>query len=1037
MECQSCGRANPAESRFCGSCGAALPAARPLGRRATVTIVFCDAVADSAASPDPEVRRYEMARFFELVSGVLSEFGGTVEKYVGDPVMAVFGVPVLHEDDALRALRAVNEIRSRVDVTVGVNTGEVLVGSATDAALVTGDVVNVAARLREAAQPGEVIVGPDTYRLARTAGHFEPVDAQRLRGRAGETVAYRMVDLSIDAELVRRDLTSTLVGRQVELLLLEHAYHRSVADSTTHLFTVLGGAGVGKSRLVAELTRTVARDALLMTGRCLPYGQGITFWPVVEMMRQVAHFDAATPTAEMRQLIGDLLRDEPQSDVVIERLLHLVGRSEVATAPEETAWAVRKLFEAIAAEQRVVALFDDIHWAEPTLLDLITHLADWSRSVPMLLVCMARPDLLETRPSWGGGMPNTTTIQLHPLSDDECVALVGDRLGSGELDAALRDRLLEMAEGNPLFLEQTLSMLVEEGGLHLEDGQWVLGTGELAVPPTIHAIVSARLDGLPEPERHVVEAASVIGVSFDLDQLGGLVTSQIAADLDRHVGALVRRELLVPERAAATDAPGFRFRHLLIRDAAYRSIPKWVRADLHERFGAYLDSAVGARARELEEIVGYHLEQAYSHRSDLVLGADRSRILAENAAERLGSAGRRALDRDDFAAAANLLGRAVALLDPEAPDRTALLPHLGTAQSAIGQVREASSTLEEELVLASSAGDSGVVAHVTLLRVLLQLEVDPEGAADFARIEARRLIPEFEQLGDDLSLARCWRLLGNSYHMRCQAAAAEDAFARALRHALAVGDRSEQSDACAGLLMMARRGPRPVPDALRRCADMADQVAWRQTTQVTACQTLAALHAMRGEFGLAREQTDVARQVFDDLGLKGWSGQARAYVELLAGDLSAAESELRAGYDALERLDKRGFLATQSALLAQVVFARGGLDEAQHLAGVSRGHAAKDDVDAQVGWRSVEAKVLAHRGEAAAAEDLARAAVRLAETTDYPILRADAQLDLAEVLAAVGDAAGARSAVEQALLLLESKGNLVRAAHARGRAAAL
>ena len=1045
-ECQECGRANPPDALYCGGCGGVLPTNEDLtGRRMTVTVLFCDAsdLATLGAESDPERLRELRSHFFDVVRAVLARYGGTLEKYVGDAVMAVFGVPVPHEDDALRAVRSAAEVRAalaaepltaELQPSIGINTGEVLVGGADGGSLVSGDAVNVAARLQQLAGPGEILVGDDCWRVVRSTARFEAIDAVALRGRTSASAAHRLVELLPDAELVPRDLGSPLVGRDVELLLLEHAFNRCVAVRTAHLFTVLGPAGVGKSRLVAELTRAQAERATVLCGRCLPYGQGITFWPLAEVVREAAGLESAADAGEVAARLAQLLRDDVHQPLVVSRLLELLGLSTGIAAPEELAWAMRKLLESVAGDRPVIVVLDDVHWAEPSLLDLVLHVADWAQDAPILLACLARPELLDLRPSWGGGMANTTTIQLHPLSDAECEQLTEHLLGDGRLEGGLRDQLFALAEGNPLFLEQTLSMLREDGALERAGDTWIHRGGELAVPPSIHAILAARLGGLEAPERAVVEAAAVVGGSFDHDAVASLVSPRTAEQLPAILEALVRRDLLLPERTVSATGAGYRFRHLLIRDAAYRSLPKAARGDLHERFAGWLEeSQVG---RELEEVVGYHLEQAYTHRRELLLTADSSAELAWQAADRLASAGRRALERDDFPAAINLLGRAAALVEGDDGTRARLLPALGSSLSAVGDIERATVVLAEALTLAEVLDDAALVAHVTLLRVLLQIEADPEGAADRGRIEARRLIPRFEEHGDDLSLARCWRLLGNSYHMRCQAAAAEDAFTRALRHARQAGDRGEQSEACAGLLMMARRGPRPVDAALQRVTEMRTQVDWRQTTEIAAHTTVSALLAMRGDFDQAREQSRTAESIFRDLGLSGWSGQNLAYVELLAGRPHEAYDALHEGYAVLERLQKRGFLASQAAFLAQVCHDIDRDDEAEHFAGISREHAAMDDVDAQVGWRSALAKVEAGRGELGIAEDLARAAVRLAHTTDYPNLRGDAEADLATVLRLAGRPAEAAAALERALDHYLLKGNLVRASRARERLAA-
>ena len=442
--CPSCGQENPEGFRLCGMCGSplAVEPERSGDVRKVVTVVFCDVAGYTAAGErlDPEALRRLQSRYFADVRAALERHGGKVEKFIGDAAMAVFGIPQVHEDDALRAVRAAADVREAVaalglEGRIGVNTGEVVAGAGD--ALVTGDAVNVAARLEQSAEPGEILIGEDTFRLVRDAVDAEPVEPLRLKGKQEVVAAYRLSSVGADQAGVARRLRSPLVGRRRELELLRNAFERMAGERACHLFTVLGPAGVGKSRLVAEFLDGV--DATVLRGRCLPYGEGITFWPLHEVLEKVGDDERARPA------------------------LDLLGGT--AAAPEELFLAVRRLLEALARERPLAVVFDDLQWAEPTFLDLVEHVADWSRDAPILLVCLARPELLDARRGWGGDKFNATSVLLEPLGAEESGHLLANLLGSAHLPAEASARITEAAEGNPLFVEELLAMLIDEGRL--------------------------------------------------------------------------------------------------------------------------------------------------------------------------------------------------------------------------------------------------------------------------------------------------------------------------------------------------------------------------------------------------------------------------------------------------------------------------------------------------------------------------------------------------------------------------------------------
>ena len=1048
--CPSCGEENPKRFRLCGFCGTQLVAgAPPQEVRKTVTIVFSDLKGSTSLGEklDSESLQGLMSRYFDRMRDVLERHGGTVEKFIGDAIMAVFGLPKVHEDDALRAVRAAAEMqRTLVELNeelerdwgaslttrTGVNTGEVVTGDPrAGQRLVLGDAVNVAARLEQAAGEMEVLLGELTSRLVRDAVEAEAVEPLELKGKSKPVPAYKLV--SIPSAPSQEPATFPLIGRDSELALLTRELERAVDDRECRLVTLLGDPGVGKSRLVGEFSAAVGAEADVFGGRCLAYGRGITFWPLAEALRQAAGIvdDDAPPAA--RAKLSAIVDD----DAVAERIASAFGLSEQQFLVDEVFWAVRRVLETLARRRPLVVVFDDIHWAEQTFLELIEHLVDTVRDAPLLLLCPARPILLEQRPSWAQ-RPKEVRLVLTPLSQADVALVLENLLGSPDIPEDARRRIVEAAEGNPLFAEQLLSMMVDEGLLRHDDGRWVAAgdLSRLSVPPTIQALLAARLDQLEHEERLVLEAAAVVGQRFAQDAVQELVPDLAAKDVAAHLAALRRKQLVRPQRSDVHGARTFRFHHILVRDAAYQGILKRSRATLHERFVAWADRVNRLRDREseFEEILGYHLEQAHGYLSELGPLDDHGRELGMRAAERLASPGRRAFARGDMPAAANLLRRAAALLPAHDRRRLELLPSLGEALGEIGEFAWAEVFLDEAVQGSGATGEPTLLARAELVRLLVGSHSKDGWSQDEVVRRAEVSIPVFEAAGDDAGLAQAYRLLAWAHGTACRYDAAAAAAERAVEHARLAGDERQRTHAASQYAVAAVEGPKPVLEAIERCEEIVEQVTDDRRSCGTVMGHLGCLEAMRGRFDRARELCSTGRLLLQDTGLNvvaASRSQDSCIVEMLAGDPAAAERDLRRDFDALTEMGEAYLLSTIAGELARAVYVQGRIGEAEELSRIAEQFSAADDVTSQALWRSVRAKALALRGDPDSALGLAEEAVALLRVTDALVRQADALVDEAEVLGLLGRGAEARERLQEAIRLFERKGNFVAAEQAR------
>jgi class 3 adenylate cyclase/tetratricopeptide (TPR) repeat protein len=1026
--------------------------------RKVVTVLFADIRGSTGLGQDldPESLQNLLSRFFGEMRRVVERHEGLVEKFIGDAVMAVFGLPRVHEDDAVRAVRAAAEMREAlaalneefvatwgitVAMRTGVNTGEVLARErGAGQSIVVGDAVNVAARLEQVAAPGEILIGEATYRLVRGAVTAQAVGPLTLKGKSAPVPAWRLADVVKDAPGWARRLDSPLVGRERELAALEAAFRRAADERTCQLVTVMGAAGVGKSRLTAELLAQLGSQATVLHGRCLPYGEGITFWPMVSILMGAVGIEDRDPESVARRKLSELLGRDGKADgdteFVCDALAPLIGFG-TEKGIQETYWAIRKLFERLGERGSLVVALDDIHWAEPTLLDLVEYLADWIRSVPVLLVCQARPELLDTRPGWVGARDNASLIALAPLSGAQTDGLIRELVGGIDLPAEARARIATVAEGNPLFVEETLRMLVDHGVLRSDNGRWVV-TGDLSsvtLPPTIHALLTARLDRLEPDQRGIIERGATVGRSFWWGAVAELSPPEVRPRVGACLQSLVRKDLLEPDRSEIRQEDAFRFTHILVRDAAYQGIPKAARASMHERLAEWIDVKTRDLAGEYEEIVGYHLEQAYRSLIELGPPNDHARSLAVRAATRLAAAGERAFARGDMPAAVNLLRRASALLEPRDPRRLELLPEIAFALMETADFDRLVGVAVEIDEAVSETGDAGLRANASVVALWIRLFTEPEGWAAEAERVAGRAISSFDELGDERGLARAWSLLGLVQTMYARFGPAEEAWSRAAGHADRAGHRREALESLCWVPLAIAAGPTSAEEGIRRCREVFDRARGDRKVMSSALFSQADFEAGLGHFEEARTLLARARALLEEVALPVWSAgplaQETGWIELLAGAPAAAETALRRGYDVLSAIGEVSWLSTNAGILAEALYARGAYDEAERFTRISEENAGAEDMYTHVLWRSVRAKVLARRKDTAEALRLADAAARLADTTDYMHLRWHELMCRAETFQLTGRTADADAAARAAIRIADEKGNLVGARLAR------
>jgi class 3 adenylate cyclase/tetratricopeptide (TPR) repeat protein len=1043
--CGACGEENPERAKFCLNCAAALQtptATRDV--RKTVTVLFADVSGSTSLGEqlDPESLRALMSRYFVAIKKVVERHGGTVEKFIGDAVMAVFGIPTLHEDDALRAVRAAAQIRDAVATLnselqtargvalafrTGVNTGEVVTGDpAADQTLVTGDAVNTAARLEQAAAPGDILLGEASYRLVRDAVTVESVEPIAAKGKSEPLRAYRLLRVSGSAGHARH-LDAPMVGREAELGRLQQAFAQAVKDRSCYLFTLLGTAGVGKSRLAAEFLASLGGDAKVLAGRCLPYGEGITYWPVAEVLREAAAIDEGDSPQGAKAKVEALLSGERDSRAVTVAVSSAIGLSSEPAPQEEIFWATRKLFEHLAREQPLVVVFEDIHWAEPTFLDLVEHIADLSRDAPLFILCPARPELLDRRAGWGGGKLNATTILLEALPAVVCDQLIRELPGGRSLPKPVRERILAAAEGNPLYLEEMLGMLVDDGLLVQANGGWLAAPqlDTARVPPTIHALLAARLEQLAPNERAVAERAAVVGRVFEQAAVAELSPEALRPEVARSLVALVRKELVRPERSDLAAGDAFKFRHILIRDAAYEALPKVERADLHERFAQWLKRAAADRLLEFEEIVGYHFEQAWRNRRDLGFDDEVTASVGDAAAGHLAAAAFRALDRSDLPAAAQLLDRVLQTVPTEDLRRVELTVERVDALLQLGRFQEALSLLAAARDLPGVRTDPRQRAWWELAQLRVAFTAGPGYQVEAAMLVIDQAIAEFERADDIRGLAHAWLNKAQAHWGPLQVASTIAALERALGYSRQAGRRSQELYILDWLARAYWLGPSPVAPTLAQLEDIRRAADGDRRIEATVRLSRASLLGVAGRADDAARELDAALLTYGQLGMVvsiGEAGQAGYWIGLGTGDLQPARRRMEHANRQLEAVGETGWLSTNLALLAFLLLDLGEPDEADQVARRGLSIASPDDLSAVGLVRLALASLEAQRGNAGRAVEVVEELIGLVSASDCDVVVGDWLSRAARIYLANGDRKRATALFGEALQKYRNKG---------------
>ena len=988
-------------------------AARP-GRREVVCVAADVRATERAAPLDPEVLGEVMERCHAAMEAVAHQHGGPVRELRGSSMIAAFGAPIAHEDDALRAAHAALALQERLaeiaaslardrgielDARIGVTAGTALIAdSSRPGRLPLGDVVDAAARLARDAAPGEIVMDARTKALLGDAVRTGPPTSasSALRGLG----AHRM-PAGTDAPLV---------GRERELRMLDDALDHAAQAREPQLVTVIGEPGIGKSRLAREFSSRLGGRATVLEGRCLPYGLGITYWPVREMVLQAAR------GRPLEALTAGL----PDGAAAAASVAGTLGLGESAPG-EATPWGFRQLFAAVARDGPLVLVFEDVHWAEPPLLDLVDDLVARLTDAPVQLLCLARPELLVARPGWASGAAGMTVVRLGPLSADESHQLLAAR---SELSDPQRTAVAAGAGGNPLFLEQLAMHMAERDEAP-------------TLPPALHALLAARLDLLAPPERSLLDAAAIEGERFHLGGVLALVGDAQEADARRSLDTLVDRELLLSARPEIAGEHAWRFRHALVRDAAYASMPKAVRAHGHEQFASWLE-LIEARVPEADAWIGTHLERAHGAAVELGRASPELEALAARAAQRLAQAASRAHRRGDIPSEIAFLSRAAELLADDDRARAELLPGLAAALFEAGTLDRAAAVADTALALGERLGLARVRWRAAVERERLHVFRNPEAVDPEASLAVtRRAVSALRELGDDLGLARAYYVGCELVWLKGNSEIGYRNAKRVMRYARRAGSGFEIEAAVSYMAWALVINAVSVSDGIRECRRLEREVTGRYAA-LSVRGFRAVLDAMAGRFELARGELATARGGIADLGFQQssvWMAVFDAMAEMLAGDAAAAELALEDGERIAIEIGDRWFQSTILVDRAHAVLAQNRPSAAAEAVARIDDVPAPTDMEWRVKRHAARGKLAALQGDADRALQEARRATVLADATEMFTFRADARRDLAEVAARCGRHEEARAATAAALALYETKENVAAATQLRARVA--